>query len=62
MKQLGQVAQLPQTTSQSNNMLMIEEGAFDEVGFITIMWFDSRQAVKQFAGEDYEALRDQRTA
>lgn len=26
----------------------------DEVEFITIMWFDSWEAVKQFAGEDYE--------
>lgn len=26
----------------------------DETEFITIMWFDSLEAVKQFAGEDYE--------
>lgn len=26
----------------------------EEVEFITIMWFDSLNAVKQFAGEDYE--------
>jgi heme-degrading monooxygenase HmoA len=26
----------------------------DEVEFITIMWFDSLDSVKQFAGEDYE--------
>jgi antibiotic biosynthesis monooxygenase (ABM) superfamily enzyme len=26
----------------------------EEVEFITIMWFDSWDAVKQFAGEDYE--------
>ncbi|MFW9905874.1 MAG: antibiotic biosynthesis monooxygenase [Candidatus Thorarchaeota archaeon] len=26
----------------------------DEVEFITIMWFDSFQAVRAFAGEDYE--------
>jgi len=26
----------------------------DEVEFVTIMWFDSLEAVKQFAGEDYE--------
>jgi heme-degrading monooxygenase HmoA len=26
----------------------------EEVEFITIMWFDSWTAVKQFAGEDYE--------
>ena len=27
----------------------------DEVEFITLMWFDSIEAVKEFAGEDYEA-------
>lgn len=27
----------------------------DEVEFITIMWFDSLDAVREFAGEDYEA-------
>jgi len=27
----------------------------NEVEFITIMWFDSIDAVKTFAGEDYEA-------
>jgi heme-degrading monooxygenase HmoA len=27
----------------------------EEVEFVTIMWFDSWQAVKAFAGEDYEA-------
>jgi heme-degrading monooxygenase HmoA len=26
----------------------------DEVEFVTIMWFDSWDAVRQFAGEDYE--------
>jgi hypothetical protein len=26
----------------------------NEVEFVTIMWFDSWQAVKQFAGDDYE--------
>ncbi|HWR91807.1 MAG TPA: hypothetical protein VN300_05245 [Desulfobacterales bacterium] len=26
----------------------------DEVEFVTLMWFDSWQAVKQFAGDDYE--------
>jgi heme-degrading monooxygenase HmoA len=26
----------------------------DEVEFVTIMWFDSWDAVKEFAGEDYE--------
>ena len=27
----------------------------DEVEFVTIMWFDSIDAVRTFAGEDYEA-------
>jgi heme-degrading monooxygenase HmoA len=26
----------------------------DEVEFITLMWFESLEAVRQFAGEDYE--------
>ena len=26
-----------------------------EVEFVTVMWFDSLEAVKAFAGEDYEA-------
>jgi heme-degrading monooxygenase HmoA len=26
----------------------------DEVEFVTIMWFDSLEAVRDFAGEDYE--------
>lgn len=28
--------------------------AKDEVEFVTIMWFDSWEAVRRFAGEDYE--------
>jgi heme-degrading monooxygenase HmoA len=27
----------------------------NEVEFITLMWFDSLEAVREFAGEDYEA-------
>ena len=27
----------------------------DEIEFVTIMWFDSLEAVRTFAGEDYEA-------
>ena len=27
----------------------------DEVEFVTIMWFDSMEAIRTFAGEDYEA-------
>jgi heme-degrading monooxygenase HmoA len=27
----------------------------DEVEFVTIMWFDTMQAVRDFAGADYEA-------
>ncbi|HKI02881.1 MAG TPA: antibiotic biosynthesis monooxygenase [Thermoanaerobaculia bacterium] len=26
----------------------------DEVEFITVMWFDSMEAIRAFAGEDYE--------
>ncbi len=26
----------------------------DEVEFVTILWFDSVEAVREFAGEDYE--------
>jgi len=26
----------------------------NEVGFVTVMWFDSIEAVRAFAGEDYE--------
>lgn len=29
--------------------------AGDEVEFVTVMWFDSLDAVRRFAGEDYEA-------
>jgi heme-degrading monooxygenase HmoA len=29
--------------------------AGDEVEFVTIMWFDSMDAIKSFAGADYEA-------
>ena len=34
---------------------MIRRSVDDEVEFITIMRFDSIEAVKEFAGEDYEA-------
>jgi heme-degrading monooxygenase HmoA len=27
----------------------------EEVEFVTVMWFDSLEAVREFAGEDYEA-------
>ena len=27
----------------------------DEVEFVTVMWFDSMDAIRAFAGEDYEA-------
>jgi heme-degrading monooxygenase HmoA len=29
--------------------------AGDEVEFVTVMWFDSLEAVRVFAGQDYEA-------
>ena len=34
----------------------------EEVEFITVMWFDSLDAVREFAGEDYEAAVVQPTA
>ena len=33
---------------------LLRRDAGDEVEFVTIMWFDSMDAVKAFAGEDYE--------
>ncbi|MEP6513739.1 MAG: antibiotic biosynthesis monooxygenase [Parafilimonas sp.] len=33
---------------------LMKKNLADETEFITIMWFDSWQAVKDFAGEDYE--------
>lgn len=33
---------------------LLRRDAGDEVEFVTIMWFDSLDAVKAFAGEDYE--------
>jgi heme-degrading monooxygenase HmoA len=34
---------------------LLRRDVSDEVEFITIMWFDSLEAVRVFAGEDYEA-------
>ena len=33
---------------------LLRRSSGDEVEFITIMWFDSMNAVRTFAGEDYE--------
>jgi heme-degrading monooxygenase HmoA len=33
---------------------LLRRDAADEVEFVTIMWFDSIEAVRAFAGEDYE--------
>jgi heme-degrading monooxygenase HmoA len=33
---------------------LLRRPAGAEVEFVTIMWFDSLEAVRQFAGEDYE--------
>ncbi|MHA1199325.1 MAG: antibiotic biosynthesis monooxygenase [Candidatus Heimdallarchaeaceae archaeon] len=33
---------------------LLRRNIADEVEFITIMWFDSLEAVRDFAGEDYE--------
>ena len=34
---------------------LLRRNVGEEVEFITIMWFDSLEAVRAFAGEDYEA-------
>lgn len=34
---------------------LLEREAGPEVEFVTIMWFDDLDAVREFAGEDYEA-------
>ena len=34
---------------------LLRRAAGPETEFITIMWFDSLQAVREFAGDDYEA-------
>ena len=33
---------------------LLRRSALDEVEFVTILWFDSLDAVRAFAGEDYE--------
>jgi len=33
---------------------LLRRDAGDEVEFVTVMWFDSLEAVRIFAGEDYE--------
>jgi heme-degrading monooxygenase HmoA len=37
------------------NIQLLRRNAGDEVEFVTIMVFDSLDAVREFAGEDYEA-------
>lgn len=34
---------------------LVRRDAGDEVDFVTMMWFDSLDAVRDFVGEDYEA-------
>lgn len=34
---------------------LLRRPAGSEVEFVTIMWFDSLDAVREFAGQDYEA-------
>jgi len=34
---------------------MLRRELGEEVEFVTVMWFDSLDAVREFAGEDYEA-------
>lgn len=38
-----------------NGIQLLRRNAADEVEFVTIMSFDSLEAVREFAGEDYEA-------
>lgn len=38
-----------------NGIQLFRRALENEVEFITIMWFDSLDAVREFAGEDYEA-------
>ena len=38
-----------------NSIHLLRRDLGDEVEFVTIMWFDSLEAVRTFAGEDYEA-------
>jgi heme-degrading monooxygenase HmoA len=33
---------------------LLRRAGADEVEFVTLMWFDSLEAVRQFAGPDYE--------
>ncbi|MHA2346545.1 MAG: antibiotic biosynthesis monooxygenase [Candidatus Hodarchaeales archaeon] len=37
-----------------NGIHLLRRNIGDEVEFITIMWFDSLDAVRSFAGEEYE--------
>jgi heme-degrading monooxygenase HmoA len=37
------------------NIQLLRRSLDDEVEFVTIMLFDSLEAVREFAGEDYEA-------
>lgn len=36
------------------NIQLLRRSLKEEVEFIAIMWFDSLEAVKQFAGKDFE--------
>ncbi len=42
-------------TKEYRGISLLRRDAGKEVEFVTIMWFDSLEAVKTFAGEDYEA-------
>lgn len=37
-----------------NGIQLFRRKVEDEVEFVTIMWFESVEAIKKFAGEDYE--------
>ena len=37
-----------------NGIQLFRRKVEDEIEFVTIMWFESIEAIKKFAGEDYE--------
>lgn len=37
-----------------NGIQLFRRNTENEVEFVTIMWFESTEAIKKFAGEDYE--------
>ncbi len=46
---------LARTIAGFRRIELLRAPAGEEVEFVTVMWFDSLEAVKAFAGPDYEA-------